>query len=154
MRRIYKRKIYPVDNQTMRFEPFKGPKGYVAIRKIKQNSKDAIFKINQKVNYKKVLEKKYINREKLVCVEETLDDIILKNQLTSTITKALSLLTPREERIIRARFGIGFESQTLEEIGRDLYVTRDRISQIEHKTLRKLRHNDYGLKQVYNQLTS
>ena len=63
--RGYKRKIYPVDNRTMRFEPFKGPKGYIAIRKIKQKSKDAIFKINQKVNYKKVLEREYINREKL-----------------------------------------------------------------------------------------
>ena len=152
--RIYKRKIYPVDNQRMRFEPFKGPKGYVAIRKIKQKSKDAIFKINQKVNYKNVLEREYINREKLVYVDETLDDIILKNQLTPTITEALSLLTPREERIIRSRFGIGVDAKTLEEIGRDLYVTRDRISQIEHKTLRKLRHNFYGLKQVYKQLAS
>ena len=154
IRTYKKRKIYPVDNQRMRFEPFKSPKGYVAIRKIKQNSKDAIFRINKKDDYKKVLERKYINREKLVCIEETLDDIILKNQLTPTITEALSLLTPREERIIRERFGIGVEAKTLEEIGRDLSVTRDRICQIEHKTLRKLRHNDYGLKQVYKQLTS
>jgi RNA polymerase sigma factor (sigma-70 family) len=148
--RLYKRKIYPVDNQKIRFEPFKFNNGYVATRKIKQNSQDAIFKINQKVNYKKVLERKYINREKLVCVEETLDDIILKNQLTPAITKALSLLTPREERIIRSRFGIGFEAQTLEEIGNILYICKDRVSQIEHKALRKLRHNFYGLKQVYN----
>jgi RNA polymerase sigma factor (sigma-70 family) len=152
--RIYKRKIYPVDNQRMRFEPFKGPKGYVAIRKIKQKSKDAIFRINKKDDYKKILERKYINREKLVCVEETLDDIILKNQLTPTITEALSLLTPREERIIRARFGIGVEAQTLEEIGCDLSVTRDRISQIVFEVLRKLRHNHYGLKKVYKQLVS
>ena len=152
--RGYKRKIYPVDNRTMRFEPFKGPKGYIAIRKIKQKSKDAIFKINQKVNYKKVLEREYINREKLVCVEETLDDIILKNQLTPTITKALSLLTPREERIIRTRFGIGVEAQTLEEISKILYICKDRVCQIEHKALRKLRHNFYGLKQVYKQLAS
>lgn len=152
--RIYKRKIYPVDNKKMRFLPFKGPKGYIAIRKVKRNSKDAIFRTNKKDDYKKVLERKYINREKLVCVEATLDDIILKNQLTPTITEALSLLTPREERIIRARFGIGVEAQTFEEIGYDLYVTRTRIKQIVFEVLRKLRHNFYGLKKVYKQLAS
>ena len=143
--RIYKRKIYPVDNQRMRFEPFKGPKGYVAIRKIKQKSKDAIFLVKEN-DYKTIFKNKISSF--------SLDDIVLKNQLTPTITEALSLLTPREERIIRARFGIGVEAQTLEEIGCDLSVTRDRISQIEHKTLRKLRHNHYGLKQVYKQLVS
>ena len=145
MMRIYKRKIYPVDNQRMRFEPFKGPKGYVAIRKIKQKSKDAIFLVKEN-DYKTIFKNKISSF--------SLDDIILKNQLTPTITEALSLLTPREERIIRARFGIGVEAQTLEEIGCDLYVTRDRISQIVFEVLRKLRHNHYGLKKVYKQLVS
>ena len=143
--RIYKRKIYPVDNQRMRFEPFKGPKGYVAIRKIKQKSKDAIFLVKEN-DYKTIFKNKISSF--------SLDDIVLKNQLTPTITEALSLLTPREERIIRARFGIGVEAQTLEEIGCDLSVTRDRISQIVFEVLRKLRHNHYGLKKVYNQLVS
>ena len=145
MMRIYKRKIYPVDNQRMRFEPFKGPKGYVAIRKIKQKSKVAIFLVKEN-DYKTIFKNKISSF--------SLDDIVLKNQLTPTITEALSLLTPREERIIRARFGIGVEAQTLEEIGCDLYVTRDRISQIVFEVLRKLRHNHYGLKKVYNQLVS
>ena len=143
--RIYKRKIYPVDNQRMRFEPFKGPKGYVAIRKIKQKSKDAIFLVKEN-DYKTIFKNKISSF--------SLDDIVLKNQLTPTITEALSLLTPREERIIRARFGIGVEAQTLEEIGCDLSVTRDRISQIVFEVLRKLRHNHYGLKKVYKQLVS
>jgi RNA polymerase sigma factor (sigma-70 family) len=145
MMRIYKRKIYPVDNQRMRFEPFKGPKGYVAIRKIKQKSKDAIFLVKEN-DYKTIFKNKISSF--------SLDDIVLKNQLTPTITEALSLLTPREERIIRARFGIGVEAQTLEEIGCDLSVTRDRISQIVFEVLRKLRHNHYGLKKVYKQLVS
>lgn len=143
--KIYKRKIYPVDNQTMRFEPFKGPKGYVAIRKVKQNSKDAIFKVKEN-DYKTIFKNEISSFN--------LDDIILKNQLTTKITKALSLLTPREERIIRLRFGIGVDAQTLEKVGQQVSVTRDRICQIEHKALRKLKHNFYGLKEVYKQLTS
>jgi RNA polymerase sigma factor (sigma-70 family) len=144
--RIYKkRKIYPVDNQRMRFEPFKGPKGYVAIRKLKQNSKDAIFKVKEN-DYKTIFKNEISSFN--------LDDIILKNQLTTKITKALSLLTPREERIIRLRFGIGVDAQTLEKVGQQVSVTRDRICQIEHKALRKLKHNFYGLKEVYKQLTS
>jgi RNA polymerase sigma factor (sigma-70 family) len=143
--RIYKRKIYPVDNQRMRFEPFKSPKGYIAIRKIKQNNKDAIFKVKEN-DYKTIFKNKISSFN--------LDDNIFKNQLSLKIIKALSLLTPREERIIRSRFGIGVEAQTCEEIGNVLYVCKDRISQIEHKALRKLRHNCYGLKQVYKQLAS
>jgi RNA polymerase primary sigma factor len=60
------------------------------------------------------------------------------NDQTSTI---LSTLTPREEKVLRMRFGIGEKSDhTLEEVGRDFAVTRERIRQIEAKALRKLRH--------------
>jgi len=51
-------------------------------------------------------------------------------------------LTPREERVIRSRFGIKCKEQTLEEIGSDFNVTRERIRQIEAKALRKLRSDD------------
>jgi RNA polymerase primary sigma factor len=53
----------------------------------------------------------------------------------------LTSLTPREEKVLRMRFGIGEKADhTLEEVGRDFHVTRERIRQIEAKALRKLRH--------------
>ncbi len=61
--------------------------------------------------------------------------------LSSTTRKVLSSLTPREEKVLRMRFGIGEKSDhTLEEVGQDFDVTRERIRQIEAKALRKLRH--------------
>ena len=55
--------------------------------------------------------------------------------------KVLKTLTPREEKVLRLRFGIGEKSEhTLEEVGRDFHVTRERIRQIEAKALKKLRH--------------
>ena len=59
----------------------------------------------------------------------------------STTTRILSSLTPREERVLRMRFGIGMNSDhTLEEVGQQFSVTRERIRQIEAKALRKLKH--------------
>ncbi|MFT6397041.1 MAG: RNA polymerase primary sigma factor [Bradymonadia bacterium] len=61
--------------------------------------------------------------------------------LATTTRKVLSTLTPREEKVLRMRFGIGEKSDhTLEEVGQDFDVTRERIRQIEAKALRKLRH--------------
>ena len=61
--------------------------------------------------------------------------------LVNQTRKVLATLTPREERVLRMRFGIGEESHhTLEEVGQDFNVTRERIRQIEAKALRKLRH--------------
>jgi RNA polymerase primary sigma factor len=61
--------------------------------------------------------------------------------LTDTTRKVLATLTPREERVLRLRFGIGQNTDhTLEEVGQDFEVTRERIRQIEAKALRKLRH--------------
>ena len=55
--------------------------------------------------------------------------------------KVLATLTPREEKVLRMRFGIGEKSDhTLEEVGQDFFVTRERIRQIEAKALKKLRH--------------
>ena len=57
------------------------------------------------------------------------------------IEEILSSLTPREERVLRMRFGIGMNSDhTLEEVGQQFSVTRERIRQIEAKALRKLKH--------------
>ena len=63
------------------------------------------------------------------------------SNLRETTTRVLSSLTPREERVLRMRFGIGVNSEhTLEEVGQQFTVTRERIRQIEAKALRKLKH--------------
>ena len=64
-----------------------------------------------------------------------------KAELLAMTEKVLRSLTPREEKVIRMRFGIGEKSEhTLEEVAEDFEVTRERIRQIEAKALRKLRH--------------
>ena len=61
--------------------------------------------------------------------------------LRETTTRVLASLTPREERVLRMRFGIGMNTDhTLEEVGQQFSVTRERIRQIEAKALRKLKH--------------
>ena len=61
--------------------------------------------------------------------------------LKETTTRVLASLTPREERVLRMRFGIGMNTDhTLEEVGQQFSVTRERIRQIEAKALRKLKH--------------
>jgi len=68
-------------------------------------------------------------------------EAVLKGNLSDQTSRVLSSLTPREEKVLRMRFGIGEKSDhTLEEVGQDFNVTRERIRQIEAKALRKLRH--------------
>jgi RNA polymerase primary sigma factor len=68
-------------------------------------------------------------------------DAAIQSNLRETTTRLLASLTPREERIVRMRFGLGMNSDhTLEEVGKQFSVTRERIRQIEAKALRKLRH--------------
>jgi RNA polymerase primary sigma factor len=68
-------------------------------------------------------------------------DAVIQSNLRETTTRTLAFLTPREERIIRMRFGIGMnKDHTLEEVGQQFSVTRERIRQIEAKALRKLKH--------------
>jgi len=76
-------------------------------------------------------------------------DAAIQSNLRETTTRTLALLTPREERILRMRFGIGInmrfgiginKDHTLEEVGQRFSVTRERIRQIEAKALRKLKH--------------
>ena len=68
-------------------------------------------------------------------------DAMIQSNLRETTTRVLASLTAREERIIRMRFGLGMNSDhTLEEVGRQFSVTRERIRQIEAKALRKLKH--------------
>ena len=68
-------------------------------------------------------------------------DAAIQTNLRATCTAVLSTLTPREERVLRMRFGIGMNTDhTLEEVGQQFSVTRERIRQIEAKALRKLKH--------------
>ncbi|NVK19295.1 MAG: RNA polymerase sigma factor RpoD [Methylocystaceae bacterium] len=68
-------------------------------------------------------------------------DAAIQSNLRNTTTRVLSSLTPREERVLRMRFGIGMNTDhTLEEVGQQFSVTRERIRQIEAKALRKLKH--------------
>ncbi len=68
-------------------------------------------------------------------------DAVVVQNLCEQTRKVLATLTPREEKVLRMRFGIGEKSDhTLEEVGQDFFVTRERIRQIEAKALKKLRH--------------
>ena len=78
-------------------------------------------------------------------------DAAIQANLKETVTRVLASLTPREERVLRMRFGIGMNTDhTLEEVGQQFSVTRERIRQIEAKALRKLRHpNRNGVLKEY-----
>ena len=79
----------------------------------------------------------FIEDKKMINPSEAVININLSEQTR----KVLATLTPREEKVLRMRFGIGEKSDhTLEEVGQDFFVTRERIRQIEAKALRKLRH--------------
>ncbi|PWL04736.1 RNA polymerase sigma factor RpoD, partial [Candidatus Liberibacter asiaticus] len=68
-------------------------------------------------------------------------DSAIQANLRETTTRVLASLTPREERVLRMRFGIGMNTDhTLEEVGKQFCVTRERIRQIEAKAIRKLKH--------------
>jgi RNA polymerase primary sigma factor len=68
-------------------------------------------------------------------------DAVVERSLADQTLEVLATLSPREERVLKMRFGIGERSNhTLEEVGQDFEVTRERIRQIEAKALRKLRH--------------
>ena len=73
--------------------------------------------------------------------DPTAEDAVNLSELKTEITKILAKLTPREEHVLRMRFGIGLDTDyTLEEIGKKFSVTGGRIMSIEAKALRKLKH--------------
>jgi RNA polymerase primary sigma factor len=74
-------------------------------------------------------------------------DVVIARNLAAQTRKVLATLTPREEKVLRMRFGIGEKSDhTLEQVGQDFDVTRERIRQIEAKALLKLRHSSRSLR--------
>ena len=102
-----------------------GVDGIIQTRK--RNSKDAIYQITDTYEDKK-------------SSSLDLDEDIYRKQMKIKLVVALSKLTTREERVLRMRFGLGLISDhTLEEVGQQFSVTRDRIRQIEAKALRKLK---------------
>ena len=144
-KRYYKRKVYDYNdnithyrnlNHTKILKNYEKPSIYTITQKseaYKYQKEDAIFKSVDLSNANKLES------------DLNLDEVVAKNQLKEKITSILSTLTPREERVIRMRFGIGLNTDyTLEEVGQQFSVTRDRIRQIEAKALRKLRHPSRG----------
>ena len=120
-----------LDNKDYYYRINKNKNGHLIRQKVFKKSKDAIFQSTE------------LSATDNMISEFNLDTIITKNQIKEKISKALTYLTPREERVIRMRFGIGLNTDyTLEQIGssKEFYVTADRIRQIEAKAMRKLRH--------------
>ncbi len=74
------------------------------------------------------------------------DNDVFVTELKGVVAETLLKLTPREERVIRRRFGIGVNDATLENIGQDFCLCRERILQIEGKALRKLKHPSVSMK--------
>jgi len=118
-----------LDNKDYYYRINKNKNGHLVRQKVFKKSKDAIFQSTE------------LSATDNMISEFNLDNIIAKNQIKDKITKALTHLTPKEERVIRMRFGIGLNTDhTLDEVGQQFSVTDNRIMQIEGKALRKLRH--------------
>ena len=116
-----------LDNKDYYYSLRKNKNGHLVRQKIYKKSKDAIFKTTN------------MSETDNMISEFNLDTLIAKKEIKEKITKALTYLTPREERVIRMRFGIGLNTDyTLDEVGLPLSVTANRIRQIEAKALRKL----------------
>ena len=126
-RTVYKDSI-PLDTKELFYQVRTGPNNTIVIQKRQNSSKDVIFDTDE-------------------LTEDIIDnsskdpfDLAVQTKLKEATTKILSSLTPREERVLRMRFGIGMNSDhTLQEVGQQLGVCRDRIAQIEAKALGKLK---------------
>jgi len=118
-----------LDNKDYYYRINKNKNGHLIRQRVYKKSKDAIFQSTD------------MSATDNMISEFNLDTIITKNQIKDKITKALTYLTPKEERVIRMRFGIGLNTDhTLDEVGQQFSVTDNRIMQIEGKALRKLRY--------------
>jgi RNA polymerase primary sigma factor len=107
------------------------------VRKVLKNCERAYLWKLQSVKKKIRSLGDFIEDKKVINPAEAIVNLNLAEQTR----RVLSTLTAREEKVLRMRFGIGEESDhTLEEVGQDFNVTRERIRQIEAKALRKLRH--------------
>jgi len=131
-RTVYKDSI-PLDTKELIYQVRTGPNNTIVIQK--RNTKNA-FRYSNDVIF-----------DTVELTEDIIDnsskdpfDLAVQTKLKETTTKILSSLTPREERVLRMRFGIGMNSDhTLQEVGQQLGVCRHRIAQIEAKALGKLK---------------
>ena len=140
-KRYYTRKPYDYNDDTTHYDE---RNIFIPLKSV---DKVATYQVIQKrESYKYQKEDALVKSTKLSATNHMtsaidLDSIIAKNQIKEKVTQALTYLTPREERVIRMRFGIGLNTDyTLEQIGssKEFSVTDNRIRQIEAKALRKL----------------
>ena len=96
------------------------------------------------------------SHQELTRLESASDPLkaIGNDEFIEAFDNVLSTMTRREQVVIKARFGIDCEVKTLDEIGKEFDISRERVRQIETQALRKLRHPDKGMKDVYGMLSN
>ena len=138
VREIFSGKIPPLDREGNPKELTK------EILEILNLTIEKAFTEKQLKGFKKHTFEVKIEEEKLLQIispAKNQEIKVIEQEVKSKLSEILSALTPREEKILRMRFGIGMNTDhTLEEVGRKFFVTRDRIRQIEARALRKLKH--------------
>ena len=138
VREIFSGKIPPLDREGNPKELTK------EILEILNLTIEKAFTEKQLKGFKKHTFEVKIEEEKLLQIispAKNQEIKVIEQEVKSKLSEILSTLTPREEKILRLRFGIGMNTDhTLEEVGRKFFVTRDRIRQIEARALRKLKH--------------
>ena len=116
----------------------------VALRDIRLNDPSRYTEIcrasrEEEYEYEAIPRKYEIYAEELADRSTSPEDGLISSDIATAVRNALLTLKPREERVLRKRFGIGVTDMTLEEVGQELSVTRERIRQTEAKALRKLK---------------
>jgi len=144
VREIFSGKIPPLDREGNPKELTK------EILEILNLTIEKAFTEKQLKGFKKHTFEVKIEEEKLLQIispAKNQEIKVIEQEVKSKLSEILSTLTPREERIVRMRFGVGMNTDhTLEEVGLQFSVTRDRIRQIEDKALRKLKHPTVAIK--------
>ena len=124
-----------IDNKDYEYRINKNKRNHLVQRKVDRplSSKNDVMRLSTNESLDT------INEVSPVTVDNCLEEFKRQN-LKEAVSLILSSLTPREERVLRLRFGLNTEEHTLEEVGVKFSLTRDRIRQIEAKALRKLKH--------------
>ena len=131
--RVFKRKSYPDNNSRLQYIPLWNTNGYFVFRKYKTPK----YIKNDALN-KKTINIDSIDSNELIYEEPK--SRFTSPELQKAITQSLMRLSPREERVLRMRFGINCDEHTQEEIAQLFCVTAGRIGTIEAVALRKLKH--------------